>query len=744
MKICIAHFRVGLTDGVSLQINERARILERFGHKVNYIADLDSPIADLRIPYLAYKKNLKIIEIQSAAFGGKINKRIISLINKISLEIENDIDEYWKSTNFSLIFIHNFFSLPVCLPGTIAFYNFLKKHPQVKAVGVHHDFWSDPPRVELFKSKSKYVNNLIRKYFPPVLPNLSHTVLSKWEHEKLMSEKRIKSEIITDTFDFEQKKWLKDDTNTNYLKDSGINETDIKILLASRIRTRKGIEIGIDFAAALQNKVNKKVVLILPNDFSVKEADYIKLLKEKAEALFVNIIWNQHLVGSEEEKLSGLKKYSLWDTYVYCDAVIYPSLWEGFGNQFLEAVFANKPIVSYEYPVFDTDIKPAGFDVISVGRVSKKIANGLIEVDKSKIDNAANELLALLNDKKRLKSISLKNFKIGKNKFNTRLQLRKYLSISSLKYTRTNGYKTVISPLILAGKFAACGVRIGEAYDLAETIIADVPDFGITNDDFFVHIVNKLPQNIKERFVTLEVAKQYLTSKNCKSPLFIFLGGLAGKTTLANMIVSNLGINQAVAFDNEKYHIADPKTSESYLWKATYESPEGYVKTVETMYPYLLKMIDRNLFDFNRYKKWCYLWEGIYLSSEIVKRLKTTHEGIEFLSIFILPKFEDIRKQYLLRWQDELGIEKLKERKNVIDGYLNNVSVIRSRISKNLDPIASFVIESPIMEERLSAFYAILHQRLKDIAERNVPGWISKICEKPHKIRNYKKLLNGN
>jgi hypothetical protein len=57
-----------------------------------------------------------------------------------------------------------------------------------------------------------------------------------------------------------------------------------------------------------------------------------------------------------------------------------------------------------------------------------------------------------------------------------------------------------------------------------------------------------------------------------------------------------------------------------------------------------------------------------------------------------LPKFADIKRQYLIRWQNELGIEKLKKRKIIIDRYLKNVKAIRSHIEKNFDPVASFVI----------------------------------------------------
>ncbi|MCK5671962.1 MAG: hypothetical protein KAH95_01225, partial [Spirochaetales bacterium] len=64
------------------------------------------------------------------------------------------------------------------------------------------------------------------------------------------------------------------------------------------------------------------------------------------------------------------KKFSIFDTYAYADIVSYPSLFEGWGNQFIEAVFAKKPIMVYEYPVFKTDIKPQGYEVIDLGSVS--------------------------------------------------------------------------------------------------------------------------------------------------------------------------------------------------------------------------------------------------------------------------------------------------------------------------------------------------------------------------------------
>lgn len=83
----------------------------------------------------------------------------------------------------------------------------------------------------------------------------------------------------------------------------------------------------------------------------------------------------------------------------------------------------------------------------------------------------------------------------------------------------------------------------------------------------------------------------------------------------------------------------------------------------------------------------------------------------------------------------------LQKRKNIIDGYLKNLMVIRGHIEHDIDPIASFVISSPFLEERLKIFYALLHQTLKDIAEHELPGWVTEVERDPRKIREFDAYL---
>jgi hypothetical protein len=66
-------------------------------------------------------------------------------------------------------------------------------------------------------------------------------------------------------------------------------------------------------------------------------------------------------------------KYSLWDVYAFADFITYPSLYEGFGNAFLEAVYLKKPILINRYSTFVKDIEPLGFKLpLMDGYVSAK------------------------------------------------------------------------------------------------------------------------------------------------------------------------------------------------------------------------------------------------------------------------------------------------------------------------------------------------------------------------------------
>ena len=108
---------------------------------------------------------------------------------------------------------------------------------------------------------------------------------------------------------------------------------------------------------------------------------------------------------SEETKISpmGELTYSLWDVYALADLVTYPSLYEGFGNAFLEAVYHRKPLLVNRYDIFMRDIEPKGFETVTI--------------DGYVTNFAAEQVQKLLSDPDRQKAITDKNYDLGKKYF---------------------------------------------------------------------------------------------------------------------------------------------------------------------------------------------------------------------------------------------------------------------------------------------------------------------------------------
>ena len=91
--------------------------------------------------------------------------------------------------------------------------------------------------------------------------------------------------------------------------------------------------------------------------------DYFRLLRE--------------LFGQAVQQGLGLRPIETGTEIVYlnADLVSYPSLYEGYGNAFVEAIYFKKPIVVNRYSIFAVDIEPKAFDTITFdGYFTKKKA----------------------------------------------------------------------------------------------------------------------------------------------------------------------------------------------------------------------------------------------------------------------------------------------------------------------------------------------------------------------------------
>ena len=115
----------------------------------------------------------------------------------------------------------------------------------------------------------------------------------------------------------------------------------------------------------------------------------------------------------ESAQTQGGRVFSLQDVYPHADLVTYPSLHEGFGNAFLEAVYFKKPLLVNRYSVYVVDIEPKGFEVVSI--------------DGFLTDAAVAQVADLLRDPGKRKRMGEKNYQIAGRYFSFQI-LRKELA----------------------------------------------------------------------------------------------------------------------------------------------------------------------------------------------------------------------------------------------------------------------------------------------------------------------------
>ncbi len=427
----MVHFRVGELDGVSLEMDKWRKVLEdTFNHEVIYLAGSLGSSKGYQIPEFSLDFQPSL-EIREKAFSSSLDitqektleKDIRGLVSKIKPKIFKFIREH----NIQCFIPNNMFSLPLNIPASLALFEVLQE-TGIPAISHNHDFtWE---RTSYHPSCS-LIKRYLEEYYPPSLPNLHHAVINSIAQGVLKEKKNIESIVVPNVFYFEEPDWVKDDYNSDIRSKLKVSENDILILQATRLVERKGIELIIDLIATLNTKEfrrqlaskplfdgrsfsdSDKIILIMPNlieDVVYKEKLEKKCLARSVDFRFCNDFFaHQRSIGDNGDKI-----YNLWDIYSHSDVVSYPSLVEGWGNQFLEAVKAKLPVILYEYDVYKADIGPLGFLTTTLGSdIQSYDESGLVTVSDEKIHAAALETVQILQNSQLREETVVKNFEIG-------------------------------------------------------------------------------------------------------------------------------------------------------------------------------------------------------------------------------------------------------------------------------------------------------------------------------------------
>lgn len=444
-RVALAHFRVGETDGVSLEMAKWKKVLERLGHKAYFCAGTLGVEKGYVIPELSleYKPSQKI---QRNAFGKlrdfSTEGAFLDAISEIAAKIQRKLREFFEKKRIDLFIPNNIWSLPINLPAAIAFTSVVREM-QVSTIAHHHDFWWER---EYYQPTCEAVKQISAEFMPPKDPLIQHVVINSLAQKALFERRGIESTVVPNVFDFANEGWIIDDYNSDFRSAIRVKPNDIIMLQATRIVDRKGIELAVDLVAELNKpkyleklrqtplydgrrfRADNRIVLVLAGFVGFAERssqDYLKRLKEKIRDLDIDARFINEIVGYDRSLTKdGRKGYSLWDTYLFADVVTYPSLLEGWGNQFLEAVRAKLPIVLWEYDVYKADIGAHGFDVVSLGdHIAKRDPRGLVQVQPATIRQAAEQVVTILTDPDRRRAMVEHNFQLG----------RKFYSLEALE-----------------------------------------------------------------------------------------------------------------------------------------------------------------------------------------------------------------------------------------------------------------------------------------------------------------------
>ena len=395
-NVGIISTRIAGTDGVSLEIEKWAHVLEGMGLTCFYFAgELDRPEEQSYFCAEAHFTHPAIKEVYLECFDLEVRKRdITDKLHTLKNDLKDHLYAFVKQFDIGLIVVENALTIPLNIPLGVAITEFIAE-TGIPTIAHHHDFYWE---------RDRFTNNAIGDYlclaFPPNLPGIYHVVINSHASAQLSLRTGISAVVSPNVMDFDFPPAPPDEYAADVRQALGLADDELLVLQPTRVVQRKGIEHAIE----LVSRLGMKAKLVISHASGDEGYDYEMRLREYSqmmgvETLFVANRINEHRGLTED----GRKIYTLEDIYPHADLVTYPSTFEGFGNAFLEAIYFRKPIVVNNYSIYHKDIKPKGFQVI--------------EIDGYVTEEAVQKTRWVLTDERLCKRMVETNYKLGQQFF---------------------------------------------------------------------------------------------------------------------------------------------------------------------------------------------------------------------------------------------------------------------------------------------------------------------------------------
>ena len=407
MKIGIIIGRIGGVDGVALETEKWIEVFKKMGHEIFIISGqfeerkIDCS-HETKVPEMSFFSPESYWEQKKAFFHPDYNQDdLIEHLQLYAKVIEDKIVDWIREYKIDLLLSENASCLPSHISMGIAIKNAAIKTD--KPIITHdHDFaWE---RGDRYVSPHPKINEFVKNEFPLRLPNSFHAVINLHAQTTLKERFNRDSVVVPNVMNFGIPFGELNESNKNLKQDLGLNEQDILLFQITRVVKRKGIEAAIRLINMLDDQ---KVKLIITGNYADDAgSEYYMQLVDLIHELKLSKQVHFAYENFSNKGLSGaLKNYSLSDGYAHARACTYFSTYEGFGNAFVEAVLAKRPIFVNNYkPVYWPDIGSKGFKAVML--------------EDNVITNAAlKEMQDVIYNTELNKEIAEYNYQLGKKYF---------------------------------------------------------------------------------------------------------------------------------------------------------------------------------------------------------------------------------------------------------------------------------------------------------------------------------------
>ena len=399
-------------DGVSLEASKWARVLEDQGHTCFWFAGELAKSDPISLQ--ASQANFKDDQnqwINHQLFGShKKSLRLARIICNYKSTIASRLKLFIDMFQIDLLVVENALAIPMHIPLGLALTDVIAE-TGIATIAHHHDFYWERDRYLPLNGSKIYIH----RAFPPRLPNIEHVVINSRARDNLARRKGIAATVIPNTLDFENPPRFDKERIRAFRQSIGLKPDDIMFLQPTRIVERKGIELAIKLAKELNQRNSK---LVVSHEAGDEGFAYVLKLNTLARESGVQIKFIHDMVADPyAPRQEPNDRFSLWEVYQAADFVTFPSLYEGFGNALLEAIYFKKPLLVNRYKIFKDDIESKGFD--------------LVKMDGHLTGQVVADVKRIINDKNRREKMVTGNYRIAREHYSFALLHHKFASLIS-------------------------------------------------------------------------------------------------------------------------------------------------------------------------------------------------------------------------------------------------------------------------------------------------------------------------